>query len=619
MVYIVIVCEVFLRVYEVMCGFYILLRIVKGGFISVLSCIPSLMRIFCGSLVPFCSERVLLDMPKVSTRVGSLLSRSQVKASTWLWLVVFFVFVLAHTITCASPVPTKLPPTLGVSPDQITRYSESTFTCGNGLVIPSSKINDDYCHCNDGSDEPGTSACSHLSPSATSQFWCVNTGHVGEYLPSSRVNDGICDCCDGSDEYTGPSPRCTNTCEAKRKEQLATVFAELESEEAGNLQRGGLEEQALTRANDLEKQMNEMRAKLAAEEALLAEARNAKEREEALERAEKEALDKSVEETTSLAPAPAPTPTSTSTPVPDASAATDAGAIQPVASTTEGASSPAPSPSADSAASAFPYPKEYAFPAEGTPAPAPASAPAPAPTPESFPYPKEYAYQGDELDEDRDLTPEEILHEEADEAAHEEALDEADKLAAAVGLGGKDSTEFPKSDSKPKPSESHQRAEAVAARAQSSKLEETVEDARKSLQTLEDEAKHLKSAVDEAKAPGLFALRNQCFTIDQQKYTYETCFFGSSSQKEGASSTSLGKFTKFTTDASGAIQMHFENGQTCWNGPARSLTVTFQCGATPKVLSVNEPSKCVYAMTMALPVACSPTRLEQLRHIVGPR
>ncbi len=57
----------------------------------------------------------------------------------------------------------------------------------------------------DGSDEPGTAACSN------GRFYCENRGHVSAEVLSSRVNDGICDCCDGSDEYDS-SAQCTNNC-----------------------------------------------------------------------------------------------------------------------------------------------------------------------------------------------------------------------------------------------------------------------------------------------------------------------------------------------------------------------------------------------------------------------
>ena len=57
------------------------------------------------------------------------------------------------------------------------------------------RLNDDYCDCTDGSDEPSTSACAALG----STFQCKYGG--GKSIPSSRVNDGVCDCCQGEDEY----------------------------------------------------------------------------------------------------------------------------------------------------------------------------------------------------------------------------------------------------------------------------------------------------------------------------------------------------------------------------------------------------------------------------------
>ncbi|CAI5499804.1 unnamed protein product [Closterium sp. Naga37s-1] len=84
-----------------------------------------------------------------------------------------------------------------------------------------SRVNDDFCDCPDGTDEPGTSACPNAS------FFCRNRGHNPLSLFSSRVNDGICDCCDGSDEYDG-RVTCANTCAqagAARRQQLAADVA----------------------------------------------------------------------------------------------------------------------------------------------------------------------------------------------------------------------------------------------------------------------------------------------------------------------------------------------------------------------------------------------------------
>ncbi|KAI8896354.1 glucosidase II beta subunit-like-domain-containing protein [Globomyces pollinis-pini] len=100
----------------------------------------------------------------------------------------------------------------GVDPDQQELYLKDTFTCDN-KQIPINNVNDNYCDCEDGSDEPGTNACSN------GYFYCQNQGFTGAKIKSYRVNDGVCDteCCDGSDEYQG-LVSCKNTCvQAARK------------------------------------------------------------------------------------------------------------------------------------------------------------------------------------------------------------------------------------------------------------------------------------------------------------------------------------------------------------------------------------------------------------------
>ena len=78
-------------------------------------------------------------------------------------------------------------------------YTNDIFKCRfSGEEISSSSINDDFCDCKDGSDEPGTSACSHIiildSYESTRDrgFYCENKGFRPQYIANSFVNDGIC-------------------------------------------------------------------------------------------------------------------------------------------------------------------------------------------------------------------------------------------------------------------------------------------------------------------------------------------------------------------------------------------------------------------------------------------
>ncbi|KAG5023631.1 Glucosidase 2 subunit beta [Glycine max] len=98
-------------------------------------------------------------------------------------------------------------PFLGISPEDDKYYKASdVIRCKDGSgKFTKAQLNDDFCDCADGTDEPGTSAC------PGGKFYCRNAGHSPVYLFSSRVNDGICDCCDGTDEYDG-QVKCPNTC-----------------------------------------------------------------------------------------------------------------------------------------------------------------------------------------------------------------------------------------------------------------------------------------------------------------------------------------------------------------------------------------------------------------------
>ncbi|XP_062221436.1 glucosidase 2 subunit beta-like [Phragmites australis] len=98
------------------------------------------------------------------------------------------------------------PPLVGVSAQDEAYFAPQVIACRDGSgSFPRSRLNDGYCDCADGTDEPGTSACPE------GKFYCRNIGDTPRLLFSSFVNDKICDCCDGSDEYES-GIHCQNTC-----------------------------------------------------------------------------------------------------------------------------------------------------------------------------------------------------------------------------------------------------------------------------------------------------------------------------------------------------------------------------------------------------------------------
>ena len=122
---------------------------------------------------------------------------------------------------------------ISVAPNEV-------FRCDEGRTkLTVNYINDNYCDCEDGTDERGTSACSGLNSlnskinKVESFFTCSKTKEIKgiefnhkikaetqtqtEYkkISSSKVNDGICDCCTGEDEWETIEKgliSCPNTC-----------------------------------------------------------------------------------------------------------------------------------------------------------------------------------------------------------------------------------------------------------------------------------------------------------------------------------------------------------------------------------------------------------------------
>jgi protein kinase C substrate 80K-H len=105
-------------------------------------------------------------------------------------------------------------------------------------------------------------------------------------------------------------------------------------------------------------------------------------------------------------------------------------------------------------------------------------------------------------------------------------------------------------------------------------------------------------------------LKNTCIEKDSGEYTYEHCFLGHTTQKskKGGGNTGMGTFAHITSisadedlpaDGKGLgsgerIALQYENGQHCWNGPARSTLVVLACAEAMGV----------YRMVVGTPAVC---------------
>lgn len=90
------------------------------------------------------------------------------------------------------------------TPRKLNEMEMPEIVCSNGQV---GVMNDDYCDCLDGEDEPNTSACSHILAGKfvfacdKSMVWKDGTQQsIERKIYTSRISDGILDCRDKSDE-----------------------------------------------------------------------------------------------------------------------------------------------------------------------------------------------------------------------------------------------------------------------------------------------------------------------------------------------------------------------------------------------------------------------------------
>ena len=464
----------------------------------------------------------------------------------------------------------------GLNPKHKVSYNpERDFTCLDGsATLPFSLVNDDYCDCKDGSDEPGTAAC------ATGHFYCPNKGFRPFEIQSSRVNDGVCDCCDGADEYDSRA-QCTDMCaELGRK-------AETEKQKQQVLQDSGYKLRLdYARRGAQKKQESHVRADaLRLElEALGREVEALKQAKESAEGPEKAAKEehrklweeelKRRNETARRAEAQAAFNELDSNSDGHVSVA-ELQARSELDEDGDGAvgDSEALAYLDQEQAVSFEAFYERAWDVVSDKCQFQVTTPTIVPTQIQH-GDKEEDDDGDDDDDDDD---DGGKHEEGEVAGDMPAYDDETRALIAAAESARETYQ-------------------------------TADNRKRDLEReLGDLEKYLSANLGSEHE--FSPLHDQCYEYDDREYTYRLCVFNKSTQrpKKGGREVSLGVWGSWSGPPSNPYQaMKYEEGEKCWNGPSRSTLVSLKCGLTEAVLSTSEPSRCEYAMEFSTPAVCEP-------------
>jgi protein kinase C substrate 80K-H len=536
---------------------------------------------------------------------------------------------LLLALALALPSLAALDKTHGVPPSHVSKYvpntkgSHQTWTCLDGSKeIAWSAVNDDYCDCQDGSDEPGTSACPN------NKFYCRNEGHIGAIIQSSRVNDGLCEkeCCDGSDE---PSGVCPNTCQEVGAEHKKKTEAERKLRKTGSKIRSSYIAYAHKEKKRLEALVADLAKEIETREKEVERLQDIAERAESLSAAELErkkqsplyqsllvhhtalnSLQKEHKKHLEREKALGDILTSLRTGYnPNYQ---DMAVLEAVRGW--------------EALAGLPHINDVR---KGDDGGADTTA--------------ETSKTEDDI-EDEGLWNAEKIEKELDQLLrtdHVTLLLEHDQL---VGPASAQSLLLDISAYLPDallPSYYSFRESVLSAlsvfgigrgstsdtSAESNRARVALSDAEHSLKLTQDEQRTANEDLQDIFDPDGFGpegewkkLDGMCLSKDTGEYTYEVCLFDEARQipNSGGSGFSLGKFSSWNKAARpGELEyytrQHYTQGAKCWNGPHRSVELVLTCGTENALLTVAELEKCEYQITGTTPALCRPLENEHTK------
>ncbi|XP_055850267.1 glucosidase 2 subunit beta [Episyrphus balteatus] len=546
------------------------------------------------------SNKIIIVQKQKQQQFYLSCDRKMQRSFHFAFIVHLFVLSLSSNLALGTG---QIPRPRGVAISKTSLYPpRDEFVCFNGLkTISYLQINDDFCDCPDGSDEPGTSACPE------GKFHCTNAGFKPKNIPSSRVNDGICDCCDASDEYGFENSKCINTCLELGKEERQLQKSRQELAKRGITLKAELSSKGKAMRDERDVRLAELQNRRQETEAIREEKQNLKKQAEDIEtealQVYKEIQETEKQEKTKQQATENENEAQLTFLKFDSNkdGFIELAELQTRASFDKDRNGEVSEEEArffldekdrvdqeHFVSICWARIKPYLMLDAGL-----------------FKPPQLDGEQHDDEDhyQETDTEPQLIEPSQADDQEEEGEAgyepEEEDEEGEETGEGAAEEVTQPKPDYDPETQKIIEQANA--ARNAFDEVERQIREIDQEIKEIQEQANKDYGTSDEF-AP----LEGQCFSYEDREYVYKLCPFDRASQqpRNGGAETRLGSWDRWSGSEQKYSQMLYSNGASCWNGPQRSAVIKLECGLDHKVTGVSEPNRCEYHMVFETPAAC---------------